>query len=84
MGGIIKKRYGTVIIAPPWPSQKKKIATPWQIDLLNQRAKIETVFDYLKEHLHLVTSFPRSVAGYLVHYVRVLLSYQIVALLRGG
>ena len=84
MGGIIKKRYGTVIIAPPWPSQKKKLVTPWQIDLLNQRSKIETVFDYLKEHLHLVSSFPRSVMGYLVHYVRVLLSYQIMALLRGG
>lgn len=83
MGGIIKKRYGTVIIAPPWPSQKKKVATPWQIDLLNQRSKIETVFDYLKEHLHLVTSFPRSVAGYLVHYVRILLSYQIMAVGKG-
>ena len=71
------KRYGTIIIAPPHPKQKKKIATPWQIDLLNMRSKIESVFDYLKEHLHLVSSFPRSAAGYLVHYLRILLSYQI-------
>lgn len=84
MGNIIKKKFATVIIAPPWPSQKKKVSTPWQVELLNRRSKIETVFDYLKEHLHLVSSFPRSVAGYVVHYVRVLLSYQIMALTRGG
>ncbi len=77
MGGIIKERYGTVIIATPHPTQKKKIATPWQLFLLNARSKIESVFDYLKNHLHLVSSFPRSMAGYLVHYVRVLLAYQI-------
>ena len=74
------KRYGTVIIAPPHPKQKKKIATPWQIDLLDIRSKIESVFDVLKEHLHLVSSFPRSMMGYLVHYIRVLLSYQIMIL----
>lgn len=71
------RRYGTIIIAPPFPKQKRKIAAPWQIDLLNQRSKIESVFDYIKEHLHLVSSFPRSFAGYLVHYLRVLLAYQI-------
>lgn len=78
------RRYGTIIIAPPHPKQKKKIATPWQIELLNIRSKIECVFDYLKEHLHLVSSFPRSVAGYLVHYVRILLAYQIMALCKVG
>jgi len=76
------RRYGTIIISPPFPKQKKKIATPWQITLLDQRSKIESVFDYLKEHLHLVSSFPRSMNGYLVHYVRILLSYQIMALSR--
>jgi hypothetical protein len=81
MGKIIRERYGTVIIAPPWPTQKMKLATPWQIDLLNQRSKIESVFDYLKEHLHLVSSFPRSTMGYVLHYVRILLSYQIMALM---
>lgn len=76
------RRYGTVIISPPFPKQNKKIATPWQMKLLDQRSKIESVFDYLKEHLHLVSSFPRSMAGYLVHYVRVLLAYQIFVLSR--
>lgn len=28
MGTIIRERYGTVVIAPPWPSQRTKIATP--------------------------------------------------------
>ena len=74
------RRYGTVIIAPPHPKQKKKIAVPWQISLLNIRSKIESVFDYLKEHMNLVTSFARSVNGYLLHYVRILLGYQIMAL----
>jgi hypothetical protein len=54
------KRYGTIIIAPPHPKQKKKLITPWQLKLLEHRSKIESVFDYLKEHLHLVSSFPHS------------------------
>lgn len=77
------KRYGTIIISPPYPKQKKKIAAPWQIDLLNQRSKIESVFDILKEHLHLVSSFPRSMMGYIIHYLRILLAYQIMALSGG-
>lgn len=72
--------YGTIIIAPPHPKQKKKIAAPWQNALLSYRAKIESVFDFLKEHLHLVTSFARSINGYLLHYLRILLAYQIMAL----
>lgn len=80
MGQKIWSMYGTVIIAPPHPSQKKKIAAPWQVDLLSLRSKIESVFDVLKEHLHLVSSFPRSVNGFLLHYVRILLSYQILSL----
>lgn len=80
MGRILWERYGTVFVAPPHFTQKKKIATPFQNRLLSDRSKIESVFDILKEHLHLVSSFPRSVYGYLVHYVRILLGYQILAL----
>ena len=76
MGRMIWERYGTAIIAPPHYKQKKKIMTWWQHLLLTMRPKIESVFDYLKEHLHLVSSFPRSVSGYLLHYVRILLGYQ--------
>lgn len=80
MREIIHERYGTIVIAPPHPKQRRKIAAPWQIELLNVRPKIESVFDYLKEHLHLVTSFARSIRGYFVHYIRILLAYQIMAL----
>ena len=79
----IFETYGTIIISPPFPKQNKKIATPWQNLLLNMRSKIESVFDYLKNHLHLVSSFPRSMSGYLIHYLRVLVSYQIMALQQG-
>lgn len=41
--------------------------------------KIEATFDLLKELLPLVSSFPRSVNGCLLHYVRILLGYQMLA-----
>lgn len=80
MGRKIWEQYGTVIIAPPHPKQQKKLMTPWQHALLNHRAKVEACFDVLKEHFHLVTSFARSVNGYLLHYVRTLLGYQVAML----
>lgn len=57
--------------------------TKWQHWLLKTRTKIESVFDYLKEHLHLVSSFPRSVPGYFFHCLRILSGYQVLALLKG-
>lgn len=71
------KMRGTYILAPAFYGQKK-LMTAWQKALLEQRSCIESVFDYLKEHLHLVTSFPRSVYGYLAHYAMVLLGYQVM------
>jgi Transposase DDE domain len=78
MGRKMWQEHGTVIIAPPHFTQKRKIAADWQLFLLSQRSKIESVFDYLKNHLSLVTSFPRSVNGYLLHYLKVLVGYQIM------
>lgn len=77
MGRILWEQFGTIVVAPPHYKQKKKLMTEWQFILLNMRSKIESAFDYLKEHLHLVTSFPRSPLGYLLHYIRILLGYQI-------
>ena len=74
----IWEKYGTLIIAPPHFTQKRKIMNDWQEALLNIRSKIESVFDYLKNHLHLVSSFPRSVNGFLLHYLRILLGYQVI------
>jgi transposase len=72
------REHGCFILSPPHPTQKKQVSAPWQIQLLHARPKIECTFDYLKEHLLLVTSFPRSVNGYAVHYIRTLLAYQLL------
>lgn len=71
------KRYKTVVIAPPHHTQQKKLATDWQMKLLQLRPRIEATFGTLKEQRFLVTSFPRSVRGYFVHYIRTLLGYQM-------
>jgi hypothetical protein len=73
----IWKRYKTIVIAPPHHTQRKKVAAGWQILLLHMRPKIEATFGLLKEKHFMVTSFPRSVKGYFVHYVRCLLGYQM-------
>jgi hypothetical protein len=63
------------VVAKVHPKQTKKLMTHWQHLLLLVRPKIESVFDYLKEHLHLVTSFPRSVRGFYFHYLKTLVGY---------
>lgn len=59
----------------------KKVATFFQIALLNLRVRIESVFSILKERLGLVTSLPRSVRGYYSHYIRTIFSYMFQPLL---
>lgn len=76
----VKHAFGTFILTPSHYKQQKQVMTASQRKLLRRRPKIETVFDYLKQHLHLVTSFPRSVQGYALHYIRVLLGYQLLVL----
>lgn len=72
------REYQAYILAPPHPKQNKKVLAKWQLLLLQARPKVECSFDYLKEHLLLETSFPRSVQGYALHYIRVLLAYQLI------
>jgi len=72
------REHHTYILAPPHYKQNKKLLEQWQLLLLRQRTKIECTFDYLKEHLLLETSFPRSVNGYAVHYIRTLIAYQLI------
>jgi hypothetical protein len=54
--------------------------TESQRKLLKRRPKIDTVFDYLKQHLHLQSSLPRSMRGYALHYFRILFGYQMLML----
>ena len=53
----------------------KVLATVYHRKLLNLRSKVETVFSVLKERYHIVISLPRSVNGYLAHYIRSIFSY---------
>lgn len=71
------QRYRIIVVAPVHYKQRKKLMSGLQFLLLSMRPKIEAAFDYLKEHMHLVSSFPRSVEGYFVHYIRILLGYQM-------
>jgi hypothetical protein len=71
---------GTIFVVPPHYKQKQQVLTKSQLKLLRRRPKIEAVFDYLKQHLHLQSSFPRSIQGYALHYLRVLLGYQLLVL----
>jgi transposase len=72
------RKHQAFILAPPHYKQNKKVLQQWQLLLLRKRTKIECTFDYLKEHLLLETSFPRSVEGYALHYIRTLLAYQLM------
>lgn len=74
----IWREHQAYVLSPPHSKQKKKVLACWQLTLLRARPKIECVFDYLKQHLHLQSSFPRSVQGYALHYTRVLLAYQLM------
>lgn len=76
----IRQAFGTYILTPPHYKQRKQLLTEGQRKLLKRRPKIETAFDYLKQHLHLQTSFPRSIQGYALHYLRILLGYQLLVL----
>lgn len=76
----IWKDHGVIVVAPLHYRQDKQLMAQWQQVLLDMRAKVECTFDALKEHLPLVTSFPRSVNGYLLHYIRIILGYQMSVL----
>lgn len=55
----------------------KKLMTKFQEYLYNTRAIIEANFRNLKLFYGLVTSLPRSIEGYLAHYVHSLLAYVL-------
>ena len=76
----LREKNGTIFLAYPHPKQNKKLLAGWQKMVLNWRSKIESVWDQLKEHMHLVTSFPRSPQGYLVHYLPIIIGYQLTVM----
>lgn len=70
------QRYGIITVAS---NKKRALMSKWQQFLLELRPKVEATFGKLKEQAFLVSSFPRSLAGYFVHYLRVLIGYQLRA-----
>jgi len=71
---------GNILLISP-RKNNKKIMTPFEQMLLNLRHRIETNFSVLKERYHLITSLPRSVKGYLSHYIRTIFAYMFSRLL---
>lgn len=55
----------------------KKLAAPIHVALLNLRMKVEIHFRVLKLCYGLVTSFPRSIGGYLAHYLSSISAYLL-------
>lgn len=55
----------------------RKLAASWQIALLNLRMKVEVHFRLLKVCYGLVTSFPRSIDGYLTHYLAAICAHLL-------
>ena len=55
----------------------KKLATPWQIAILTLRMRVEVHFRMLKVCYGLVTSFPRSIDGYLTHYLATIAAHLL-------
>jgi hypothetical protein len=55
----------------------KKLASPFQIALLNLRMRVEIHFRVLKVCYGLVTSLPRSIDGYLTHYLSAIAAHII-------
>lgn len=55
----------------------KKLSAPWQISLLNLRMRVEVHFRVLKVCYGLVTSLPRSIDGYLTHYLGAIAAHLI-------
>lgn len=55
----------------------KELATPFQIALLNLRMRVEIHFRVLKVCYGLVTSLPRSIDGYLTHYLAAIAAHLL-------
>lgn len=66
-----------LFLLTPLRKNLKGLASPEQLGQIKGRQIIETGFSVLKERLGLLTALPRSLDGYLVHYVLVLLAYQL-------
>lgn len=70
------KKYTNLLITPTRKNMKR-LSSPLDICLLNLRSRIEVIFSILKERLNLETSLPRSISGYMSHYIHVIFGYVV-------
>jgi hypothetical protein len=56
----------------------RTVATNFQNKCMNMRSRIETVFGVMKGRYNLVSSLPRSINGYLAHYIRSIFAYRLL------
>lgn len=74
----LAKEYNHILLTGKRKSKKlRTLASQLDIHLLHQRARIEAIFSLLKERLNLVNTLPRSVLGYLSHYIHTIFGYLI-------
>lgn len=74
----LAKRYNHILLTGKRVSKHiRTLASQLDIHLLHQRARIEAIFSLLKERLNLVNTLPRSVLGYLSHYIHTIFGYLI-------
>jgi len=72
-----KARKYTNLLITPVRKNMKRLSSPLDICLLNLRSRIEVIFSILKERLNLETSLPRSISGYMAHYIHVIFGYVV-------
>jgi hypothetical protein len=70
----LASKYNSVILAKTRKNMNR-ISTLQQNRLMDKRKIIESAFSSLKDKYNLVTSLPRSVNGYIAHYIRCLFQY---------
>lgn len=70
-------REGERMVITATRKNMKKLTTPIHIALLNLRMRVEIHFRVLKVCYGIVTSFPRSIDGYLTHYLSSISAYLL-------
>jgi hypothetical protein len=74
----IASRFSSLIYTPLRKNMKTtEIVNQKQKTYRSIRKKVETTFSLLKTRYNLVSTLPRSVNGYLTHYIRSIFMYQI-------
>ena len=72
------RKYNSVIFTPIRKNMISKELTKLENKrYFGIRKKIETTFSILKGQFNLVSTLPRSINGYLAHYISAIFMYQI-------